>query len=392
VSDIEGPELAALVSSGVLLLTAAALRAAGASLVRAPRADALHDAHEGNVRAKRVAVLLDDRPRLQPALGMVHSTMLVAAAVPASWALIRLLDGGSLAAALVSLGAVLLFFGDFLPRSWGRRSPRRLAYRFSRLLTWAVWWGGAASDLIHDEEDDDFDQDDHDAQEAELIESVLDVTDAVVREVMVPRPDMVVVSADVDTTAAIEVCIGEGRSRIPVTRDSVDDVVGIVYARDLLQLLAVGSAPRPVTDVARPAHFVPETKRVLDLLEEMQAEQDHMAIVVDEFGAIAGLVTIEDLLEELVGEIADEYDQEEVLVRALGGGEYLVDGRLPVDELEELVGVAFPDEDWDTVGGLVLGLAGRVLREGEVVDYNGVALAVERVQGRRVAQVRIGRT
>jgi CBS domain containing-hemolysin-like protein len=138
----------------------------------------------------------------------------------------------------------------------------------------------------------------------------------------------------------------------------------------------------------RPAHFVPETKRVSDLLREMQHRKIHLAIVVDEFGGTAGLVTIEDLLEEIVGEIADEYDTEESLIETLERG-YVVDARLSVDDLAALVGRPLPDEDWDTVGGLILGLAGRVPEEGESFELDGLHLTAERVQGRRVSRVRV---
>jgi CBS domain containing-hemolysin-like protein len=141
-----------------------------------------------------------------------------------------------------------------------------------------------------------------------------------------------------------------------------------------------------VEQLMRPSYFVPETKRISEVLREMQANQVHMAVVVDEFGGTAGLVTIEDIIEELVGEIADEFDEAEELVVPVEDG-YLVDARLPVDDLGELFEVKFPDEEWDTVGGLVLALAGRVPKEGEEFEYDGVTLTADRVQGRRIARV-----
>ena len=171
--------------------------------------------------------------------------------------------------------------------------------------------------------------------------------------------------------------------------EDTDDILGVLYARDLLQLWDEEAGPRLARDLMRDAYFVPETKRVPDLLREMQANQVHMAIAVDEFGGTAGLVTIEDLLEELVGEIADEYDEEEPMVIQSDDGSYLIDARLDIDELGELIGTVIPDEDWDTVGGLVLGLAGRVPAEGESFEYNRHTLTVKRVQGRRVAQIRL---
>ncbi|MFQ5948269.1 MAG: hemolysin family protein [Acidimicrobiia bacterium] len=385
--------LLALGASLLLTVAAAALRIGGASLVRTPRADALHDAADGDRRAERVAVLLEDRSRLQPALGVVHSAILVAAAIPGTWAVASLTSSWALVISLIALGALLVLAGDSLPRAWGRARPRTLAYRFSGLLELATRIGDRATDLIHDldEESDEGEEDEQDSEEIELISSVLEFTDAIVREVMVPRPDMVTVNARADTDEALDVFIAEGRSRVPVTGASADDIVGVLYAKDLLRLMDAGDGPKPVTDLMRPGYFTPESKRVSELLREMQVDKVHLAIVVDEFGSTAGIVTIEDLLEEIVGEIVDEYDVEPPMVTSLGNNVYLVDARLPVDDLAELVDVELPGEDWDTVGGLVLELAGRVPREGEVFEFDHVRLTAERVQGRRVARVRVSR-
>jgi len=384
----------ALVFSLVVLVVNFMLRAAGASLVRTPRADALHDAAEGNSNAAIVAELLEDRPRLQPALGPVLTGLVVIAVVPATWAMTRLLDGWQLAVVLLVFTLALLLVSDLAPRTVGRSQPRRLAYRFARLLRLAVAIGGAANDFVSDVDEDDEPTDEDaaaDAAEKELITQVLDFTDTLLREVMVPRLDMVTVAADATTDEALDVVLEEGRSRIPVTGDGIDDIVGVLYAKDLLMLYDQDSPAQACRDIARKPYFVPESKLVSELLREMQQGRVHMAIVVDEFGGTAGLVTIEDLLEELVGEIVDEYDTEKPMVVPLDDGGFLVDARLDVDELAELVDIEFPDEEWDTVGGLVLGLAGRVPREGETFDYDGLTLTADRMQGRRVAKVRIGR-
>ncbi len=380
----------ALGFSAVLLFVTAIIRAAGASLVRTPRADALHDAIEGDRRAAVVAELLDDRPRLQPALGLFHTALLVLAAIPATWALTRMFSGSTLLWILVLLGVVLVFAGDLLPRSYGRNRPRGLAYRWAWLLRPAVELGHAAADLISDVDDDESEEsDEEEAAERELITSVLEFGETIVREVMVPRPDMVSIEAAASTDEALDLVIAAGRSRIPVLGGGIDDIVGVLYARDLLTLYDEKSDAMACGDLARAAYFVPETKLVPDLLREMQANKAHLAIVVDEYGGTAGLVTIEDLLEELVGEIVDEYDEEEPMVTRLDGGGYLLDARLNIDELEDLIGVELPAEEWDTVGGLVLGLAGRVPREGESFEFADHVLTAERVQGRRVARVKL---
>jgi CBS domain containing-hemolysin-like protein len=378
-----------------LLAVAGALRAAGASLVRTSRADALHDAAEGNGRAALVAVLLEDRPRLQPSLTMVHSTVLVGASLAAAWGVAQVAAGWALLAALVVSGVVLVLVGDVLPRQLGRRRPRRLAYQFAPLLRQAARWGSRAADLTEEEpleeQEEETDEGSQDRQERELISSVLEFSDAVVREVMTPRTDMVTTPASFTTDQALDLVISHGFSRIPVEGDGRDQILGICYAKDLLRLMGDGAAAKPVTEIMRDAYFVPETKRVAGLLREMQANKVHMAVVVDEFGGLAGLVTIEDLLEELVGEIVDEYDQEEPMAVPQRDGAYLVDGRMAVDELAELLGIVLPEDDWDTVGGLLLGLAGRVPREGEEFELQQALFVAERVQGRRVSRVRVTR-
>lgn len=375
--------------SAVLAMVAFALRLGGASLVRTPRADALHDAAEGVPGSALVARMLDERASLQPALGVIHAALVVAAAIPSAWAFAAELSGPGLAAALGGLGVALVFFGDTVPRSLGRSRPRRVAYRLARLLSSAVKVGSRANDFIPDDEVAEEPTDADDIEEIELISQVLEFTDGIVREVMVPRTDMVTIAASDDTDRALDVVIECGRSRIPVIGDDLDDIVGLLYARDLLYLFDTGGEVRPVSKVMRPATFVPETKKVSELFRELQAQKVHMAIVVDEFGGTAGLVTMEDLLEEIVGEIVDEYDEEETLVRATDDGGYLVDGRLPVDDLADLVGIELPDEDWDTVGGLVLGLAGRVPQQGEAFAVDSIMLTADLVQGRRVSRVRV---
>jgi CBS domain containing-hemolysin-like protein len=381
----------ALVISAILILVTALLRAAGASLVRTPRADALHDARDNDPSAQKIADLLSDRPIIQPALGLVSTGMLILAVVPAVWALSRITTGAKLLIYLVILSLVVLVLGDIVPRTLGRNRPRTIAYRFAWLLSPMISLGHTTADLVADldEEEEEDNGSEAEAHERALISQVLDFADAIVREVMVPRPDMITVSVDTSSEEALDVFLEAGKSRIPVYGDDTDDILGVLYARDLLQLWDDKGGPRPARDLMRDAYFVPETKRVPDLLREMQANQVHMAIAVDEFGGTAGLVTIEDLLEELVGEIADEYDEEEPMIISEDDGSYLIDARLDIDELGELMGAPMPDEDWDTVGGLILGLAGRVPAEGETFEFNRHTLTVERVQGRRVAQIRL---
>jgi putative hemolysin len=230
------------------------------------------------------------------------------------------------------------------------------------------------------------------AEERRLIESLLEFGDTVVREVMVPRPDMITVDADFRVADVVEVAILNGYSRLPVTGTSIDDVVGVAYLKDLVRAERDGHAADPVRNLARVPRFVPESKRVAELLAEMRHERVHLAVVVDEHGGTAGIVSLEDLLEELVGEITDEYDTELPAVGWGADGCAVVPGGTPVDEVNDRLLLQLPeDEEYDSVGGFVLHELGRVPEDGESVEADGALLTVEKMQGNRIEKVRIER-
>lgn len=226
-------------------------------------------------------------------------------------------------------------------------------------------------------------------EERELIESIIEFGDTVAREIMVPRPDMVMVSAQTTVTEALDLAIEHGYSRVPVFGENRDDVVGIAYSKDLVRAERAGSGASPVGSIGRPVMFVPETKPVSRLMREMQATKQHMAILVDEYGGIAGIVTLEDCIEELVGDIVDEYDVEDDEVETLPDGEWRVDGAIGIDDLSELIGRELPDEDWDTAGGFVFASLGHVPKVGEAVEFEGFRLTVEEMDGRRISLLRV---
>ncbi len=225
------------------------------------------------------------------------------------------------------------------------------------------------------------------SHERELIHSIFQFGDTVVREVMVPRPDIVAVEIGASLRSVQDIVLQHGYSRIPVYRGELDRVEGVVYAKDVLKFLHQGKTEVPLAEVMRPAHFVPESKKVAELLREMQRQKFHLALVTDEYGSVSGLVALEDVLEELVGEIEDEYDTEEPGLVPIAEGVYRVDGAMPIDDLNELLGVELPQEAWDTVGGLVLGLLGAIPKEGDEVECRGLVFRAERVHHRRVVSV-----
>jgi CBS domain containing-hemolysin-like protein len=222
--------------------------------------------------------------------------------------------------------------------------------------------------------------------EREMIHSVFALGDTIAREVMVPRTEMVWIETAKTLEQGLFLFLRSGFSRIPVIGDSIDDVLGILYLKDIIKRTQSGDAAAPaeaVAELMRPATFVPESKPVDDLLSEMQAARTHMVIVVDEYGGTAGLVTIEDILEEIVGEITDEYDVERPPVEHLEDGSVRVTARLPIEDVAELFGVELPDGEVETVGGLLAQTLGRVPIPGAGVDVGGLHLIAEGTTGRR---------
>ncbi|MGH2672636.1 MAG: hemolysin family protein, partial [Actinomycetota bacterium] len=209
--------------------------------------------------------------------------------------------------------------------------------------------------------------------------------------VMVPRPDIVGIEDDKTLRDVQAVVLKHGYSRIPVFDGDLDDMIGIVYAKDVLKALHQGKHDSPLREIVREVHFVPESKKVADLLREMQRDKFHIAMVTDEYGSVVGLVTLEDLLEELVGEIADEYDTDEPGIEEIGDGMYRVDGKMSIDEVNEILDVELPAEEWDTIGGLMLGLLGSIPVEAQEVTFLNLTFKAERVIGRRISKILITR-
>jgi len=231
------------------------------------------------------------------------------------------------------------------------------------------------------------------AEERRMMRGILAMSEQTVREVMTPRPDIHALPTDAGVSDVMRLITETGLSRVPIYEESMDHIVGVVYAKDLLAYLRAGRLNQTLHDIARPPYFVPETKHVDELLADMRRDQVHMAIAVDEYGGTAGVVTVEDLIEEIVGEIADEYDVEDLDIQQLSDDEAIVDARLPIDDFNELFGTEIDSEDFDTVGGLILSLLGRLAVPGDEVtseEYE-VHLRVLSILGRRIKKVRVTR-
>jgi CBS domain containing-hemolysin-like protein len=228
-----------------------------------------------------------------------------------------------------------------------------------------------------------------DEEGRELLQSIVDFTERVVREVMTPRPDIIAIRQDLGLDELRLLFREEQYSRIPVYRDNLDNIIGIVFVKDLVAL-PPGTEP-PMTTLMRSAYFVPESKRAPELLKEMQRRQAQMAIVVDEYGGTAGLVTVEDLLEEIVGEIRDEYDVESETVTEESPGTFVFSGKVSVDEVGDRLGVAIAREGFETVGGYLLSHLGRMPYVGETFDVDGLSVEVLEVERRRITKIRLQR-
>ncbi|MEO5974981.1 MAG: hemolysin family protein [Ilumatobacteraceae bacterium] len=228
-------------------------------------------------------------------------------------------------------------------------------------------------------------------EERELIESVIEFGDTVVKEIMVPSPDVISIDDQLSVTAALDSAVVQGFSRFPVfhSEDDHSELVGVVYVKDLVVAERAGKGNEHISGLLRGVEVVPENKLVADLMRSMQATKFHLAMVADEYGSITGLVTLEDCLEELVGEIVDEHDEDDKSVRRMPNGDYLIAGGTPLSKLNDILLTKIPEDEFDTIGGLIFGRLGRVPLVGDSVDYEGWRFETEELDGRRIQVVRV---
>lgn len=316
------------------------------------------------------------------------------------------------------VAALSLLIGEIAPKSLAVHHPERLAllsarpiYALQLLLTPIVTiltrlahlivrpFGGTASFLspaVNEEElkmmvEASEEQGVLEAEETEMIHSILDFGDTVVRKVMTPRIDMTALDVDAPLSELIQKVCESGHSRIPVYEDDLDNVLGIVHAKDLLRLpVADRDNVRP-REVMRPPYFIPETKKIGDLLTEFRRNKTQMALVRDEYGTVTGVVTIEDLVEEIVGDIQDEYDVEEPMVQVIDSSASILNGKMPLGDVNDRMGLELPEDEADTIGGFVFGLLGHQAEQGETIAWDGLEFQVTATDGRRIQKVRLTR-
>ncbi len=419
-----------LVGMVVLVALHGLLAGTRAAFASARRGRLRQMAQSGEPRAATALRLAEDSSRMLGTLYLGKAFLAALAAAVAALSLVppltrALAEGGlprpwadvvSLLLIIGALAFLLLIFGRLVPEGIAAAHPERWAVRFVPLLRaleillWppvrlTVWIGNrfaapfggiplTGTALVTEEEirtlvDAGEEEGVIEEDEKEMIYSIFELGDTMAREVMVPRIDIVAVDVNTPLEEVVRVILEAGHSRIPVYEGTVDSILGLVYAKDLLVYLQP-DRPRPsLREILRPAYFVPETKKVDDLLREMQQRRIHMAIVVDEYGGTAGLVTVEDILEEIVGEIQDEYDSEEPSCERVGEGEYVLDARMNLYDVNDMLETDLPTEPADTLGGLIYGVLGRVPVPGDRLQVGKWRMEVLTVSGRRIGKVRL---
>jgi putative hemolysin len=403
----------------VLMVAAAAFFAASEAAIVSMNRIRARALAEKNVRGgARLERLLASRNRTLTSV-LIGSTFVLLAADSLATELFILWGVPNAAIwSTVIMTVVILLFGEILPKTLAVGSGDRTALRLAPFLavvtrvlaplTSGFLWitdslvrlfGGKPHIGPYVTEDDiktlvnvGVEQNVLEEEERELIHSIIEFGDTIAREVMTPRTDMVTVEVNSSPRLALDRVIAEGYSKLPVYDETVDNVIGVVHDRELLIALANGSlATASLRSLMRPVTAVPESKRISELLREMQRGKYSLAVVIDEYGGTAGLVTMEDLLEEIVGEIRDEHDEgEEEPIRRMSPSEYVVEAGTNIEDVNSALGISLPHEEFETIGGFTVGLFGRLPREGEDVDAgSGVLLRVDRTRGRRILTVRI---
>jgi CBS domain containing-hemolysin-like protein len=234
-------------------------------------------------------------------------------------------------------------------------------------------------------------EDDHEIEqeEREMIRGIFGLGETTVRSIMVPRTDVVAIPADEDFSSMVKTIIKSGHSRIPVYGDTIDNIKGFLYAKDLLSYLLKGEAPSDITKILRPVRFLPEGKMIDDLLKELQQKKEHIAIVVDEYGGMAGIVCLEDILEEIVGEIQDEYDNEEEEIKSVGVNMWVCDARTQIQDINEALGTDLAMNGSDTLGGFVFNLFGKIPVPHEEITYGDTLFRIETMDGHSIKRIRV---
>ena len=404
-----------LVLIGILLVCSAFLSGAEAALFSLTTVQVERLRERGGALGRLITRMLQHPTNLIVTFLVGNEIVDVALAVTVTSLALMIYGAGGEYLAIVATTLILLLCGEITPKSIAVRYPERLSLFMAwplQAFAYAVMplrWGlrklidatmGTRAErpisLISEEEFKTLvelseDEGVIDEEERDLIQRVFEFGDQRVSQIMTPRTDIFTLEVNEALSAALPK-IKEARfSRIPVYEGTIDQIIGILYAKDLLPYSRHPEPEAKLRDLLHPVFFVPESKRIDELLREFQRNKVHMAVVVDEYGGVSGLVTMEDALEQLVGEIVDEFDTEEVLCRQLDAQSFLVSARLPLDEFNEKLGVTIPRENVDTIGGYVFHLFGKLPKRGEAVTAHGLTFTIEHIKGTRILEIRVRR-
>jgi len=408
-------QLAILIVSLLLCATASAAETAFTSISRIKLKNMVE---EGNKQAIEIERLLAEPNTLLSTILVINSVAVIVASSMATVLALRFSASlGELIATIV-ISLVVLIFCEITPKTAAVQNPLRVARMMVGLVRGAAWllrpivWllstittslvrllGGQ---VVHrgpfvteeelrllvtvGEEEGVLEE-----EETEMIHSIFEFADTTVREVMIPRIDMVTLESDATVDEAVDLALQGGFSRIPVYEEDIDNIIGVLYTKDMLKQLREGHNTLPIRGLVRPAYFVPETKKLDDLLREIRQKRVHMVIVVDEYGSVAGLVTIEDLVEEIVGDIQDEFDREEKLYEQVSENEYIFDAKINIDEFNDVMDTDLEDEDYETLGGFLYAQLDKIPTVGDTIAFKGLKFTVLTTRGRRITKVRVER-
>ena len=401
---------------GLSLMLTAFASAAEAAITSANPFRVKRMAREGVPSAKLVEFILDHEQSHLAALLILKNAALIVATSLTTILSLTYAPQWSTVVAIISLTLVVLFLCRLIPRAWAMRAPETAALTLGRPIRWLALpfrpfirlLKGTSDSLVGEGGQGEAARD-ADAMEAELqlfmdageeegyieederkmIASIFEFDATLVREIMVPRIDITALEVESSIDEALDLIVETGYSRIPVYEVMIEDIVGILNAKDLLTHLKDGESRPALQEMLRPPHFVPETNKVDELLEELQRQRIQMAIVVDEYGGIAGLVTVEDALEEIVGEIEDEYDTVEPFSEMVSDNEIVFNARVDLDDVNRMMGTDLPTDESDTLGGLLYSLSGGVPKVGDEFVVDGVTMTVLSLLGRRIKKVRV---
>ncbi|MDP9801731.1 CBS domain containing-hemolysin-like protein [Arcanobacterium wilhelmae] len=383
----------------VALLSSVYTTLVGAALTRISRSQASHAHAQG---AKYILRVVEQRPAAASAVNLIYGIQVAVFAIAATLAIDTLTESWWITLVICAGGTFVLFplLRILVPASIGHKHPVAIIAAAGGFLLFVTWFTAKfvrEREPADEEEREAYEESARtamvervaeskavDDDERSLLESVFKLSSTRVREVMVPRTDMITIDSQESLDKAVSLFVRSGFSRVPVAGESVDDLLGVLYLKDAISKLHGKTLePASITQIMRSPVFVPETMMADDLLHQMQSDSNHIALVVDEYGGIAGLVTIEDLLEELVGEMNDEHDRALPELQELGDGTYRLPARMPISEVGELFDLELEDDDVDTIGGLLTKALGRVPIWGSKVEVQGLALVADGFEGRR---------